>query len=339
VFEHAKNLTIVVVITGLIWWTANQQVQDSAEFTLRIGIRAADQSLLAVIEHPAPAEVVVRLTGTRGRIDAFRNLLQREPSRVFEHVLPPDHRTRGPQRMAARQVLAGSGMFRQTGLDIEDIRPAEVQLVVEALRTVSLRLEPDFGTIGVENVVCQPQIVEVHGVPESIVDTHYADGVLRAPAEHAVRQWLATHPDAPDFEINLILTIPEAPPTVEFAPSSRVRAVGRFVSVVDTAKKGPVQIVFAVPPDVQRGYYVRPSEASNLRPDVFVRGHKSLLEQLAPQQIFMYVEVMVADVAGSARLIQRVPRVVLPDGVELAREPEPVEFELIERPPSGVPVV
>lgn len=330
-WERVRTLVAVVVVTWLIWWTADRRVTDRDEVTVRLAVKTAEPNLYATIDSPQPPDVLAVLAGTRGRLESFRAQLQRGTGRVFEYTLPTADAVRGTLVIPAAKVLLDSKGFRESGLDVLAVRPGEIRVVVDRYEDVRLRVEPDFGTIGVENVVCQPPQVDVRRLTAMLARTRFADGVLRPSAEVAVRQWIAAHPGEAEFQIDLTLTIPDAPQLVEISPSSQVRVSGRFVSLLNTVRKGPVQVVFAVPPDVQRRFIIKPTEASNLRPDVYIRGPKADAEQLSPQQIFVYVEVLAADAAGTLRTIRRAPKVILPPGIELDREMQEIEFELVER--------
>ncbi len=336
-WQNSKNAAAVAVITLLIWWSADRGVTDADHFAVRLAVRAADPGVLAALESPNPAEVTATLSGTRGRLEALRSRLRREPALAFEYVLSVDASAPGRRPLSTRTMLAGSAAFGELGLDVVDVQPPEAVVTLDRFVSERLRIEPDFGAIGVENVACQPATVELRRVPARLLASRYGDRVLRPSAEPALRQWLTAHPEETTFEIDVTLSVPDAPHVIEFVPSPHVKVVGRFVSPLATVRRGPVQVVFAIPPDVQRQYEVRPAEKSNLRPDVWIRGPKAQVEQIAPQEISLYVEVRASDVAGTTKVVQRAPRVILPPGVELAREPEEIEFELVERAPAEPP--
>ncbi|MFO0973304.1 MAG: hypothetical protein U1A27_07690 [Phycisphaerae bacterium] len=336
-WERVREVGTVIVITWLIWWSADRRVTDRAEFPLRIAVRSARPGVQATVESPRPAEVRVTVEGTRGRLEAFRALLQRNRDLQLEHVVAADESSPGTRTLSAAVVLGQTAIIHDAGVTIVDVRPAEISVVFERLVDVSVRIEPSFGTVGVENVVCQPATVEVRRLPERVAHERLADGVLRPWAEQALKQWLASNPDRASFSIDLALSIPDAPQSAEFSPSSTVRVAGRFVNLFTTAKKGPVQIVFAIPPELERQYLVRPAEGSNFRPDVEVRGPTAAVEQLTPQQVLVFVDVLTSDAAGTVRTIRRMPRAVLPPGLELAREMQEVAFELVEHGSNGGP--
>jgi hypothetical protein len=331
-WDSIKHFATVAALTWLIWWSADRRVTDRVEMPLRLAVKSADQSIIATIESPLPAEVIAVLTGTRGRLDAFRTMLDRRPGMPFECVWPADDVVVGTRSVSSRRLLSESRSFRDSGLDIAEIRPAEVVVLIDKLTTRRMEIQPDFGSVRVENVVCQPPAVEVGRLPSMLSRSRYADGILRPAAEQAVRQWLATHPDDAEFAIDLSLSIPEAAQTVEFSPTATVRVSGRFVSLFASAVKGPVQIVFAVPPDVEKQYILKPADTSNFRPDVHVRGPAAEIEKLTPQQIFLFVEVRASDVSATSKTVRRAPRAILPPGFELDRELQEVEFDLVERP-------
>src|SRR5262249_42417041 len=193
-------------------------------------------------------------------------------------------------------------------------------------------VKPDFGNVQVENVTCQPSSVEVRRLPSLLAKGKYAERVLHPAAEQAVRQWRSAHQNDEAFTLDLPLAIPEASATVEISPAGPVKVSGRFVNLFATVTKGPVQILFAIPPELERQYVLKPSETSNFRPDVVVRGPTADVETLTPQQIFVYVEVLASDAAGPSETVRRAPHVVLPPGLQFERELQEVEFELIERP-------
>jgi len=330
-WDRIKHFGTVAALTWLIWWSADRRVTDRAEIPVRLEVKSADQSFIATIENPQPPEVSVTLTGTRGRLDAFRTLLDRKPGQHFEYVWPADDAAPGQRIVSTRRLLSESRAFRELGLDIYEIRPPDATVLVDRLSSVKMEIRPDFGSVRVENVACQPPTVEVRRLPTMLATGRYADSVLRPSAEQAVRGWLASHPDDAEFSLDLSLSIPDAAQTVEFSPSGTVKVSGRFVNLFATAVKGPVQIVFAVPPDVERQYVMKPAENSNFRPDVHVRGPAAEIDQLTPQQRVLYGEGVSMEVAAATMTVRRAPKVVLPEGFELDRELQEVEFELVER--------
>lgn len=331
-WNQVKHFATVAILTWLIWWSADRRVTDREEVSLRIAVKSSDQSITASIENPRPAEVLATLTGPRGRLDAFRMMRERNPGFTVEYAWPADDSGVGARTIQTRRLLLDSRGFRQTGLDVAEVRPPDVTVMVDRLETVKMEVRPDFGSVRVESVACSPPTVEVRRMPGALAKGRYSDHILRPQAEQAVRQWLASHPDDEEFSFDLSLGIPEASTLVDFSPSPTVKVSGRFVNLFSTAIKGPVQIVFAVPPDVQRQFILKPTEGSNFRPDVYVRGPTAEVEKLTPQQIFLYVDVLASDAAGSSKTIRRAPKAVLPGGFELERELQEVEFELIERP-------
>lgn len=331
-WNQVKHFATVAILTWLIWWSADRRVTDREEVSLRIAVKSSEQSFTANIENPRPAEVLATLTGPRGRLDAFRAMRERNPGFTVEYAWPSDDNIVGVRTIQARRLLLDSRLFRQAGLDVEEIRPPEVSVMIDRLETVKMEVRPDFGSVRVESVTCSPPTVEVRRLPGSLASGRYADHILRPPAEQAVRQWLTSHPDDEEFSFDLSLGIPEASTIVDFSPSATVKVSGRFVNLFSTAIKGPVQIVFAVPPDVERQFILKPLEGSNFRPDVYVRGPTAEVEKLTPQQIFLYVDVLASDAAGTSKSVRRAPKAVLPGGFELERELQEVEFELIERP-------
>jgi len=336
-WNQVKHYATVAILTWLIWWSADRRVTDREEVSLRIAVKSSDQSYTASIESPKPAEVLATLTGPRGRLDAFRLLRDRNPGFMIEYAWPPEDNAVGVKTIQTRRLLLDSRAFRQTGLDIADVRPPDVTIMVDRLETLKMEVRPDFGSVRVENVACTPPTVEVRRLPGGLARDHYSDRILRPPAEQAIRQWLASHPDDEEFSFDLSLAIPEASTPVEFSPTATVKVTGRFVNLFTTATKGPVQIVFAVPPDVQRQYILKPAEGSNFRPDVYVRGPTEDVEKLTPQQIFLYVEVLASDASGTSKTVRRAPKAVLPAGFELERDLQEVEFELIDRPAGDRP--
>ncbi len=332
--ERLKHFATVAILTWLIWWSADRRVTDRDQVVVRLAVKSTDAGRVVSIEDPRPAEVLATVTGPRGRLANFRAQLQRNPGQVFEFAWPVDAPI-GPQQVPSRRVLAESREFREAGLDVEDARPSELRVMVDQLETAVLDVKPDFGSLQVANVVCTPAQVEVRRVPAALVRSRFVDRVLRPPAEQALRAWQESQTaGGSEFSIELPLAIAEAA-TAEFGPSNTVRVTGQFVDTTDVVTRGPVQIVLAVPPEVQRQYVVRPADTSNFRPDVSVRGPVARLGQLTPQEILAYVEVLASDAAGTTRTIRREPKVILPPGFELARPLDEVEFEMIERPDVG----
>ena len=122
------------------------------------------------------------------------------------------------------------------------------------------------------------------------------------------------------------LTIPalkNAPPNagVKVLPAPEVTLAGQIESLTATRRKGPIQITWSIPDQVQREFRIVVAPDSNFRPDIDVTGPRDLLDQLDPREIRAIVDVYAADAEKPGVPIRRVVQFVLPPGFSLAPAP------------------
>jgi hypothetical protein len=196
-------------------------------------------------------------------------------------------------------------------------------------------VQPDCGDLQVLNPACQPSKVAVR-IPGFARQTLLGEPVIRPHAEGAIREATRTRPE---FQVPLVLSLAANPALgVEISPSKVVFS-GYVEALNATKEKGPVQITFSIPDEVQERFVVVASPDTIFRRTIEVTGRKDLLEQLEPREILALVDVLAADMDEPGKQISRPVRYVLPCGFTLAPgfPTHTITFQLVRRTASAPP--
>ncbi|MBN2563027.1 MAG: hypothetical protein JXQ75_19050 [Phycisphaerae bacterium] len=338
-WKKVKSFLVVVVITVLIWLVADQNVQKEQLFRIPVHVSSRDPDRYAAIYGPSKQVTLhVMMSGRRRHLKAFGELVN--ATGVFELVIDRGQASGSkPQTLSAENdILRGIEAIRQSPVTIKSVSPPNVQVIVDDFTTVAnIAVKPDFGDLKVPVPRCSPDTVSVR-LPKFAVSRLPADRVIRPDAEARVQQALNADSGDPEFEVSLPLVLDlETAVPLEFIPD-KVTVTGVVEARQATAVKGPVQITFSVPEEVQARFSIAVDPGTNLRRTIEVTGPKNLLDQLDPHEIRAFVDVMAADMDDEpGKKIARTVQYVLPPGFTLASNspPNQVVFRLVPRPAAA----
>lgn len=338
-WEKTKSLTAASIITVLIWLVADQNVQQEQQFRIPVRLVSRNPARFAEIVEPAqqPSLVVV-MSGRRRHLKEFSDLVG--DKRVLEAIMN-DRQASDPRPQAVSaetEILQRIPEVSQSRLVIKSVNPEKVSILVDDFITLSdIAVEPSFGDLQV-NAGVSPSKVSLR-LPRFARDQLPADQVIRLNAAALAQQALQENPEAQEFKVTVPLTLgTRTSVPIEFIPD-KVTLTGVVESRHATVVKGPVQVMFSIPAEVQAKFCVMPDRGSILRQSIELTGPSKLLEALDPRDIRAFVDVMAADVEEPGKQITRPVQYVLPPGVSLSADspPQNVVFRLISRaaPPVG----
>lgn len=339
IWDRFKTAAVVITMTVLIWVVADQYVREEQPSTrIPIRVTSSDPKRYAAIAGP-PYQVTLRVTlvGRRKHLKEFNALLDAKP--YLEAVVDETRMSDAdPQAISAMDLLKSIKAVRESSLHIKrkSVSPEVVLVRIDDYEDVpNVVVEPDCGDLQVLNPSCQPSRVSVR-LPGFARQTLLSEPVIRPQAEGAIREATRTHPE---FQVSLVLSLDADPEMgIEISPDKVL--VSGFVEALNATKdKGPVQITFSIPDEVQERFVVVASPDTIFRRTIEVTGRKDLLEKLEPRDILALVDVLAADMDEPGKEISRPVRYVLPCGFTLAPgfPIHTLTFRLVRRTASAPP--
>ena len=339
-WDHIKSFTAVAVITVLIWFAADRNVSEEQAFQVALRVVSDDPDRYAALATPPyQTTLTVRMVGRRRLLQEMSELFNTKT--VFEAALDRGEETGSqPRMMSTAQLLEKVKQFRDARYNIKSVEPANVAVIVDEYVTVhNVKVEPQYGDL---KVTADPSPAEISmRLPRFRAGRLRQQPVATADAEARIRA--ASKPDGSfQVKVPLVCEALKALPAearVKLLPSEEVIITGRIESLTATRRKGPIQITWSIPQQVQKDYIVVVDPDTNFRPDVDVTGPKDAVDQLEPRDIRAFVEVLTADAEKPHTKIRRAAQFVLPKGFELAAGAQPYEitFELDPRIATNLP--
>lgn len=336
-WSRLKSFFTVALCTILIWFAADLNVSETASFTVKIRLNASEPNqFVAFADHAGPMTFVVEMYGLRGHIREFDEMLGRD--RVFD-ASPELGTGTGLTPVLSNDIIRSVREIDSVRLRVRTVNPPKVDVRVDTFVTDEMPIQPDIGDL---DVTLKPLPKASVRLPKFARDG-LRDRVIRPDIEGLIRKHTLDNPDEESgFRFDVPLAISLDPGIAHTITPAKITIEGSIESQTATVAKGPVIVSFLIPNEVQQRFLVEVKEGTELRPDVFVTGPKSQLDQLNPQDIVGLVEIRAAymDVPGEER--SATVRFVLPANlpglrVALTSQNTIVDFRLVERPRSRVP--
>ncbi|MEE8170721.1 MAG: hypothetical protein V3T70_09245 [Phycisphaerae bacterium] len=328
-WEPIQTGVMVILFTGLIWWTADQAVTESRQISVRLQL-LAEPGMTARILRPASPDFTLTLSGSKRLMDQIQNDLRNADHVLDFRIEKQDWLRSRSTPMLAREVFSRTTLLAGSGVRVDYVEPDEMLFSVARLVSRTMAVEPDFGALAVERVSVDPQVVSVM-LPE--YDVESAAAFLRPSVEAHLRNWIRSHPGEHEFEIQV--TLPREGITRVEPASVMVR--GAITGNLDTRVFGPVQILPAIPPRIQERFLVQPASDRAFRTDLTIRGPRERLAALITDEVQAYVSIMTQDEGAANQIILRRADIFLPAGLELVGDPPEVAFRLVPRDGGSPP--
>ena len=317
-WERAKSVLVALTVTAMIWLVADQNVQEQEVFRVPVRVSTRDPNRYAAIAKSSQQVTLqVTMAGRRRHLKAFADLVSATP--VFEAFVD-EAKTPRPEPQAlssADDILGRIKAVNESHLTIRSVVPRSVPVLIDVFAEIpAFTVEPDFGDMKV-TARCTPASVSVR-LPRSAAGQLPPDRILRPDAAAILQQALKENPGTREFQITVPLTMDvQTTAPIAFHPE-KVTVTGVVETFQATAVKGPVQITFSIPDEVQQKFSVAVVQGTSLRQSIAVTGPANQLDQLEPQEIRAFVEVLAADMDEPGKEITRPVQYVLPPGFSLA---------------------
>ncbi|MBK8267017.1 MAG: hypothetical protein IPK83_01400 [Planctomycetes bacterium] len=344
-WSRTKSVLVIVSITMLIWLAADQNVALEEECTIvvQLGSDVSDR-YAGFAESPFSREFTLKLKGRRNRLRDFTRYA--DSNALLTAYVDKDMPTSSEARTVTMdKILSGIHELKEHRLTLLSVVPNEVKVLVDEYTTIrDVRVKPDYGDLKVT-----PEFLR--NTVSARVPRFLAKILGEAPIAIAIpaQSIQSVQRTGDSFEVAGVLKfdLPEnldPKMRIEFEPSREVTIAGRIEAMTATESKGPIQIYWSIPDEVQRDYVVM-ADQMTFRVHIDVTGPKDRLPQLEARRIRAFIDVLAGDVdgLGSGKEIVRDVRFVLPADFQdcaISNESQPIQarFRLEPRPrgPSTV---
>jgi len=334
-WDKVKQFATVALFTLLIWFAADQNVEDERTYEFMIRAVSADPGrYVNLVEQGGQVKVRLTLKGLRRHLDAFENTVTKTP--VMEAVIDSTEEASLLEKLPqTKELLLKVREIDESKLRIMSVTPESVKLRVDEFEVIpDVAVRPTFGDVQVTNVECTPSRVSVR-LPRFAAEALKTSRVLRPNAEGLLRERDDVSGDDRPFQGEVRLSY-EAPAPVDIVPRE-VTVSGMVESLTDRKTLRPVVVVYLVPDAVQREFVVESAAGSKFNLDVEVTGSKNLLQQVDARDVRGYVEVKAQDMESAEQEIERPVEFMLPAGIKLVpKTPAPtVRFKLVRITTGG----
>ncbi len=328
-----KGFAMTAMFAILIWYVADMNVSDTHKFPVTIRLRGGDTDTYAAFD--VPSGQVTLDVSVYGRRHHIGDLAELTRDHVFEATLSSQTGSKLIETRSSEAILASIPEIAAIPVTIQDVKPATVPVVVDSFVTVSnVTVVPTFGSLDVSS---KPLPRVSAKLPRFAEEQYLAGRILRPSAEELIRKQLRAGAEGATFRVQLPLTLAaDASIPCTFTPKE-VLLEGVVEEQTATQPFGPVIVKFLIPHEVQSRYAVEAPESTNFRPDVYVTGPKTQLDQLDARDIVGFVEVKAEFTFKPEKEYDRLIRFVLPSelpGLTVAPASQDlrIAFKLVERP-------
>lgn len=325
--EQIKLMLGTVVLTLLIWTTADQLLSDTHEIEVTIvPVTSGEHPAIVQTDPPGQTRFKLTVTGPRRRVEQLRDQARTGQLRPLS-IPVPDHIS-GTVNVDVRRALEGqSGQL--LGLRVDKVDPPQVRVLVDRLTTVVMPVQVERGVMEFD-VPPRADPAEVRvTLPESALANlaqvqlrlAVADLFLNQPAGESL-----TIPGVPLPQKLGEVDIQTDPPTVT------IRATLREQIKIGTIPAVPIAVQ-ASPENFNR-FEVRTRDGRTLiSRAITVQGPPAVVDSLVAGRTPVTGRVVLTGdlVAQGGQFIELQPVFDLPPDVHLAAPVQPVELSLIPR--------
>ena len=339
--RKVRTALVVVVITFLIWFAADQFVLMPEKFVIPVRVVSADSNRYAALADAPFQRVSVEMRGRRRRLREFGEAVKAAKAQGDHFVVDIDaSRPTSPEPQAIStldDVLLRLEEFRGSRLTINEVEPERLMVRIDDYVTRSVPVKPDYGDLKVNHQL-SPEKVRVR-LPRFAYDRLSAR-VATPMVEDLVRD--ASRSDG-TFEVQTKLVLKDVDPNiVEFLDSDDVKISGNILASTETRNLGPIQIKWFVPDEVQKEYTMV-AEQDNFRVFIDVTGPTDRISHLDPAGIRGLVDVLAGDVnaPGPGLYITRRVTFILPPGfsdcsIAPESQDQEIRFQLLKRSGNAI---
>jgi diadenylate cyclase len=315
-----RRALVVIPLTLVLWLLADQVSQVSAD-GIQIAIKTSHPTLHVVASR---SRFTIAVKGSARAVDELRARAREGPYEI-EWRLPANLET-GDLRQTTAGVLDALPEIQRLGVAITKAEPAEFSLAVDEVRSVSLPVVLDRGTLVTSDERIEPpQVsVQVRGrdlrrLQGASIRALLPDHVRRLPASE-----VTTFDAVVSSELDGVRPLRVDPGTVRvtlmvIGEQARQRIDGITVRVVKN-------------PDIEQRYQLIAAEFTAwVNQSIEVQGERGIVASLTAQDVDAWVIVTTDMIGKRDQEITALVDLRLPPGVKLVSPPLEVRFRLIER--------
>lgn len=289
VWRRVRRLLVVVPLTLVIWYLADQATLAEARVRLELNVRHDDPSYIVDLEEPRSPVFATTFSGPARAIDQLRADAAENPLKV-NWVLPEPYARPGAYVLSATQIkehVEGLREIGLRGLSVVDVALERLRFGVDELVPLSVPVKPDGGAIRIMVESVDPLEVTAT-LRRSQLDRLPPEGqrFVRAPLEDRLA---GLEPD----EVRRFEQVP-VEDTIGPVRVERVNPRGVTVAVRVIGQRKRIENVVVhlwVSPEVARQYEVEQSDLNEWRIDVEVEGIEAVVESLRPSDILAFVTI------------------------------------------------
>jgi diadenylate cyclase len=338
VWLRMRRALVVVPLTLVIWYLADQATLATDNFRIQLDVDSTQPTTTIDLDAPQPLVFRATFTGPGRAIDRLRADAAQQPLRIAWE-LPDSYERPGDYELSSQSVQAiieESREIRERGLTVADVGLDELRFSVDRLVTLTCPVVVDGGAVRIATERVTPPTADV------VVRQRDLER-LPPEQERAVRANVASRLEGATPEEPLhIENIPLEPriagiDLVTVDPESvdvTVRVLGQRRRIAN------VVVYLFVSPDVYQRYRVEKTDLNEWRIDVEVEGKRAVVEALSPLDIDAFVHVTSQHVPTPGAIAEYPPQVLevlvrTPDDIRVVGQ-RTVRVSLIPRT-GGVP--
>ncbi len=335
--QAVKTFFVVVALTLLIWFYADQASSESNEFNVWLRVRPQGSAQWRLTDPNAERQrLVVTFDGPTRDMRELEEAVQgdRFPLSYVIEADPPS----GPYRIERlAEKLDKLEEIRRRGLRVTSVDPPELTVQVDRLVTQELPVVAKADTFKIVQTTVRPPTVKVT-LPQSQQDKlDQTEIVANIEALEAHREQINAHLRDNALKPGQAIELYDVP-LVRPAAGAILKLEPEWVSVtavIERRDQGKllrgVYVRFEVSWDQWRKYDLEVKDKADLALEVTVRGPSDVIASLTPQDVRAFVEINTSDAIKTEGWLTRAVTFVLPEGVVLDQTAPQIQFRLVEK--------
>ena len=320
-WDQTKLISVTVILSGLIWWFADQA--DRTEATIAVGVRLVsdEQSgLVARFPDRDRLRLMVSIRGTRKTIQALSASGSSEAVEIKWH-LPTDAQL-GIGSYKTQPAVVTARQFN--GVTVLSVHPQEVDISVDRFDIHEVPIRVDAGShLFTGEPTLDPPSATVRILQSNWqripMDSRHLVLDLEDDLSGKVEERLLS------FDIALPLQLAGHPISVQ-PESVKIKLTLR--EQASERQIAPVVVKFAVASELWGDYLPQLKDPTVLRLEITVVGSEEALERISPQDVLGIIDVTSDDISQTGEFRLKRPVFLLPPGIRLKTEPPLIEFRL-----------
>ena len=332
--EQVKLLSMTAVLTVLIWASADSLVRETVTLEVSFILEPAALGSTMIAEVDASAgSCEVEFVGPRKLIEQVRSQRRREV-RLRISDRPTGRTDLVLDKQQLREALARRWMDFEK-LTIVSVRPSTLPVWIDHLTTVEVDVTARRWTFAYDG---EPKLSHTRAelrLRESVLWSLPQSG-RPAPLDISVdaERLLAERPAGQSVTVSVPLDVAIFGPDAEISPGS-VEVTATVSLQLATEEIPTVPILLAVSfGNLERPFSAMPRDGvSPVTRTIKVTGPREAIQRLLSRETRVYGIIRIAedDLVEWDDFRPMRPDYRLPAGVELAEDPEPIEFKLIRQ--------